>query len=194
MPGGARRHLPRPAAPATLAPPREAAPPSMRGLWPQGYKGAAVRASARVGRQLTGRRPPSAGPLARPLQCSATAGGRARRTSGQPRDAGRTGTPSRILGLPPGLMTLSVPSDLGGRPGHVGGATIQGQPPLTSRSAACGTVRARPWEPTPGQPCRGRGETALKLSPRHARQGDRAEVWLASSCPAPKCSLPSGRG
>lgn len=93
-PGGAQRHLPPPAAPAALAPPRKAAPPSMRSLWPPRYKGAAVRASARVGRQLTERKPPFTRPPARPLLCFATlqpgtAGGRARHTSGRPRDAER---------------------------------------------------------------------------------------------------------
>lgn len=152
-PGGARRHLPPPAAPAALAPPRDAVPPSMRGLWPPRYKGAAVRPSARVGRQLTERKLPFTRPPARPLLCFATlqpgtAGGRARRTSGWPRDTERTVVPFRILGLWPHLRTLSVPSDFGGQGGYLGGAKILGQPPLISQRAAYRAVGARPWEPT----------------------------------------------
>lgn len=182
-PGGAHRHLPPPAAPAALAPPREAAPPSMRGLWPPRYKGAAVRASARVGRQLTERKPPFTRPPVRPLLCFATlqpstAGGRARRTSGWPRDAERTVAPFRILGLPPRLKTLKCPIGLWGPAGLLRrlqnpGTTAPHIPVCGLQGGQCAPLGTDP----PGRLQDKRGATALKLSPCHAKHL-RAELWL----------------
>lgn len=162
-PGGAQRHLPPPAAPAALAPPRER--PRRHQCAVCGRRGTKERL---FGPQLGwGDSLPSESLPLRGLpsdRCSALPRcNRARPGAARVAPPGGRGTQSgpwfpRILGLRPRLKTLSVPSDFGDQRGYLGGAKILGQPPLISQCAAYRAISARPWEPTLQAAYRIRGE------------------------------------
>lgn len=175
-PGGARRHLPRPAALAALAPPREAAPPSIRGLWPPGYKGAAVRPQLGWGDSLPSEGLPPRGLPPDHLLCFATlppgtTRGRAHRTSGWRRDAGLTGHGSLSYPQPPAPSDgtpcpngLWRPARLRRRR-HDPGTTAPHLPECRLKGGPCAPLGTDPSGRLQDQ----RGAAALKLSPCHAR-------------------------
>lgn len=133
-------------------------------------------ASARVGRQLTERRPPSARPPARPLLCFATlppgtTRGRAHRTSGWRRDAGLTGHGSLSYPQPPAPSDgtpcpngLWRPARLRRRR-HDPGTTAPHLPECRLKGGPCAPLGTDPSGRLQDQ----RGAAALKLSPCHAR-------------------------
>lgn len=133
-------------------------------------------ASARVGRQLTERRPPSARPPARPLLCFATlppgtTRGRARRTPGWRRDAGLTGHGSLSYSQPlapsdgtPSPNGLWRPARLRRRR-HDPGTTAPHLPECRLKGGPCAPLGKDPSGRLQDQ----RGAAAQKLSPCHAR-------------------------
>lgn len=153
-PGGAHRHLPPPAAPAALAPPREATPPSMRGLWPPRYKGAAVPGLSSGGatayRAKASLRAASRQTAA--LLCHAATGhSRGPRASHLRAAAGRRADRGSFpYPWPPAPFEgTQCPIGLWRPEDYPGGAKILGQAPSSPSVRPAGRSRARLWEPTP---------------------------------------------
>lgn len=182
-PGGAQRHLPPPAAPAALAPPRER--PRRHQCAVCGRRGTKERL---FGPQLGwGDSLPSESLPLRGLpsdRCSALPRcNRARPGAARVAPPGGRGTQSgpwfpRILGLRPRLKTLKCPIGLW-RPAGLPrrrqdpGTTAPHLPVCGLQGDQCAPLGTNP----PGRLQDKRGAAALKLSPCHAKHL-RAKLWL----------------